>query len=347
MRPSRDPHHLAVAVDATAAWPAHWRDGLLCQPASAGNNPTGHPVANIEHGHALSTERFPTIRIEFNRTRGRKRERDADETPSSLCPAMFQGHDLWRVFHAARMLRTVVRHVLRYAREDHVLLLLDFVLRGLADELSDEDIAGLLDEFDWEGKACSAAVERARPERWSPRSWRLLALAQANNACRSAQELRMWWHSEGLVGKVLNARWDSRSCTLTSSTQWLFEQTAYALTLQWAGSNRSPRLSLLLRVVDPDAADRRFLYRKMSMSVDVTGDGCMCGGDHVQVFREKKSDERAVIWELLVDRNHDGVAFSILDAQDFCSWLQTHQVTCGLIFAVTLRFTEKVQHSET
>lgn len=77
------------------------------------------PGRKAERGHALSEASLAPVHI--GRARGRKREREADVGASSLlCPTVFQGHDLWQVFRAARMLPTVLRHVLRYAREDHV-----------------------------------------------------------------------------------------------------------------------------------------------------------------------------------------------------------------------------------
>ncbi|PXF41443.1 hypothetical protein BWQ96_08824 [Gracilariopsis chorda] len=99
--------------------------------------------------------------------------------------------NIWVSFFSKGMFAACVKYITRTSAKDYTFILLDALFTDVEREASDEQIKHVLDFFDWRSASFNNALSSVAALKWSPRSWRALALNSQKTAAKSSFDMRV------------------------------------------------------------------------------------------------------------------------------------------------------------
>eukprot|EP00177_Eucheuma_denticulatum_P002173 GFKZ01003890.1.p1 GENE.GFKZ01003890.1~~GFKZ01003890.1.p1 ORF type:complete len:766 (+),score=97.61 GFKZ01003890.1:192-2489(+) len=291
--------------------------------------------------------------------------------------------DIWQVFLQQKMMRLFVHYLSNHGSRDYRVFLLDLLLGKLEPGIKDdEEVVDLLRQVDWfwEG-ATYEMLTSELTKGWTPRAWKMLALAQLQTD-RKGVDVRMTWRYGRLRRDMLTRAAQLANKTDESdgiSTHSTDEEEDLGFSVDWeerAGDqgfdfgmslhcpdldpNDMSPLTLNIRLLERmgEIFDKRAGRREVTTRIKVIESGCGCAledGDEYQGFTASptmNAAERVTELHLFQQR---GCRFTIMEGEQLEEWMKKHKRQCGLIFQVRLyifpgeearRLTEGPQNSE-
>lgn len=271
--------------------------------------------------------------------------------------------DVWKVFQQRKMMRLFIHYLSHYGALDYRMFLLDIVLAQLEPTIdNDDEVIDLLCQIDWfwEGPTCEMLSGDATAN-WSPRAWRLCALAQLSKR-PAGIDIRMNWTYHNLfsdirekAAQLANKNDDSDANSSNSSD----DEQEPGFSASWDGraGDQGFEFEMKLQCDDPDidelaplnltirllergeeGLDKKSGRREVTLRIKVIECGCGCAlgdGDEYQGFTvssTRSAEERVERLESF----RNGNKYVIIEGDKLVSWMKRHKLQCGLLFQVRL-----------
>lgn len=251
----------------------------------------------------------------------------------------------WPVLIGKDMLRFIVHYSERFTEQSHCSDLMQLVMQELEPYLSDEDLEGVLRQFEWQSWRCARALRSRNSVNWPLRSWRQLALMDHNRRRPYREETHMVWTCANagnlLRGSHVSVSFEKRD--YFNGHEVLFGLRCHGWGPREKGLFLSIRLAHCETCCLSDEDDCGGCESECSTDfwarVNVVENGCECTASRFREFQGRVAGnvgfDRSKMFTISPGGD-DEVRIEIMDAGEFALWKMCHKGDCGLIFGMRL-----------